>query len=114
MILRRSSVFNRIGGSEIQIYYLMQELEKKIGELKSALFGKDKTVADEQLGDVLLMLVNVARFAKVHPETALLGSVKRFGKRFIMLEKRLTESGRRLEDVPQREKKQIWEKQRNE
>jgi MazG family protein len=89
-------------------------LEKKIADLKSALFVKDKTAADEEFGDVLLMLVNVARFAKIHPETALLGSVKRFEKRFKMMEKRLTESGTKLEDISQREKKQIWEKQRNE
>lgn len=87
----------------------LKKFEKKIAELKSSLFGKKKTVADEKIGDLLLMLVNIARFAKIHPETALLGSVKRFEKRFKMMEKRLAESGRRLEDVSQRERAQIWE-----
>jgi tetrapyrrole methylase family protein/MazG family protein len=92
----------------------LEKLERKIAELKTSLCGKTKTVAAEEIGDLLLILVNVARFAKIHPETALLGSLKRFEKRFKMMEKRLADSGRGLEDVSQIERNQIWEKQRSE
>jgi MazG family protein len=87
-------------------------LETKLAELKSALPGQDKKMVDQQCGDFLFTLVNFARGIGIHPETALTGSVKRFEGRFKRVEKQIADSGRKLADVSQTEKDQIWEKTR--
>ncbi|RLC26444.1 MAG: hypothetical protein DRH21_02110 [Deltaproteobacteria bacterium] len=40
-----------------------------------------------EIGDVIFSLVNVARFARIHPENALTDSIKKFENRFKYIEK---------------------------
>ncbi len=87
---------------------LVTKLEKKLAELKLTLSGTEHERLDRQLGDFLFTLVNFARCTGIHPETALSGSMKQFEKRFKRLEKQIADSGRKLEDVCQTEKDQIW------
>ena len=85
-------------------------LETKLAELKSALPDQDKEMVDQQCGDFLFTFVNFARGFGIHPETALAGAVKRFEGRFKQVEKQIAGRGRKLEDVSQTEKDQIWAK----
>jgi tetrapyrrole methylase family protein/MazG family protein len=62
-----------------------------------------------ELGDVFFTLVNVARFAKVHPETVLTGAIKKFEHRFKELEKRVAERGVAMETRSQAELDRMWE-----
>ena len=57
-----------------------------------------------------LKVVDIARLAKIHPETALAGSNKRFELRFRMIENLVSESDWDLDNISVREKAQIWEK----
>jgi len=50
LFLRRSSIFNRMGGSEIQIYYLMEELKKKGYEIHY-LYDSDRKI-NQRNGEV--------------------------------------------------------------
>lgn len=61
-----------------------------------------------EFGDVLFTLVNVARFARVHPETALARATRKFEERFHHLERSAAESGRDIDAVPREEKEQLW------
>lgn len=65
------------------------KLDEELGELKHALAGADADRIDEELGDVLFSVVNVARHAGVNPETALRRAATRFGERFRVLEREL-------------------------
>ena len=47
-------------------------------------------------GDILFSLVNVARFAEIHPETALAGSTAKFEQRFRQMEAVLSEQGKEM------------------
>ena len=49
---------------------------------------------EAEIGDLLFAVVNVARVRGVVPETALRGTVDRFGRRFQHVEARLAEAGR--------------------
>jgi uncharacterized protein YabN with tetrapyrrole methylase and pyrophosphatase domain len=62
-----------------------------------------------ELGDVFFTLVNVARFAHIHPETVLTGAIKKFEQRFKELEKRAAERGVAIESRSQTELDRIWE-----
>lgn len=70
----------------------------------------DKRPTSRQVGDLLFALVNMARLAEIHPESALTGSVKKFESRFKKMEELIAESNRAFDEVSSEEKKRIWEK----
>lgn len=63
-----------------------------------------------EFGDILFSLVNVARFAKIHPETALLDSIQKFERRFEFMEKSALESGKELVSLSRNEWDMLWHK----
>ena len=83
--------------------------EKALSKLQLALSGAEQNMTDREIGDLIFMLVKFAQRVNIHPETALTGSLKRFEMRFKRFEKRILESGRDLEDIPDAEKREIWE-----
>ena len=101
---------NKVGIDLHSTSQLVDELETKLGELRSSLSASDQKLLDRQCGDFLFALVNFVRSVGVHPETSLAGNVKEFEGRFKRIEKQIADSGRKLEDVPQTEKDQIWKK----
>jgi ATP diphosphatase len=73
------------------------KLEEEIAELKQALAGShpaDGGAIEEELGDVLFVIANIARHLKVDPELALRGTNAKFVRRFERIEGRLRERGR--------------------
>ncbi len=59
--------------------------------------------------DVLFTMVNVARFARIHPETALTLSIQKFEKRFNYLEKRAIKAGQSVESLTLQEMHNLWD-----
>ena len=83
--------------------------QQALSKLQLALSGAERNMTDREVGDLLFLMVKFAKRVNIHPETALAGSLKRFEMRFKRFEKRILESGRDLEDIPDAEKKAIWE-----
>jgi len=88
---------------------VLAKVYEEIGELEAAMGEPEPEKVASEFGDVLLTLVNLARFFKIHPETALRLSTRKFEKRFKTMESRILQSGRTLESVSQSEKDLIWE-----
>lgn len=88
---------------------VLEKLEEELGEFKAASGRNDRDQAAIEFGDILFTLANVARFSGIHPETALVGAVKKFERRFRAMENIISDSGRDLESVSQEEKDRIWE-----
>lgn len=61
-------------------------VESEIVEFKEAVEKNDKENAQEELGDILFAMVNVARWHKIDAEQALLQANKKFMKRFRKME----------------------------
>ena len=61
-----------------------------------------------EFGDILFTMVNVARFAHIHPETALIRSIQKFEKRFNYLEEKATEAGRDIDSLTMQEMHDLW------
>jgi tetrapyrrole methylase family protein/MazG family protein len=99
---------SKVGFEHNTISGHLNETVKHLAESKSTLPDSEKEPADQQLGDVLFEIVNFAREAGIHPETALSGSVKRFEERFKRMEKRIRDSGKKIQDISQDEKNRIW------
>ena len=62
------------------------KVNEELQELKDAISSGDKAHAQEELGDVLFTLVNVARWCEISPEEGLAGTNQRFLDRFSRVE----------------------------
>ena len=93
-----------------------EKVHEELDELKEAVASGDKAHAQEELGDVLFTLVNVARWCGIDPETGLAGTNHRFLDRFSRVEAALGgdlqgRSIRELEGLWQQAKAQIRREQ---
>lgn len=68
---------------------VFDKVEEEIGELKEAI--TDNQNIEEELGDLLFAVVNIARHVKVDAETALRRANQKFEKRFRIIEPEITE-----------------------
>jgi len=99
---------------------VMEKVEEEWAEFKSEvdknlLYGQQPDPqAQEKLslefGDVLFTLVNVARFARLHPETSLADSTRKFEKRFKHLERAIVQNGQQIDALSYSELNALWEK----
>ena len=62
----------------------------------------------EEVGDLLFVVVNLARKLKVDPETALRAANAKFERRFRYIETALRDQGRTLEDSNLEEMDELW------
>lgn len=70
-----------------------EKIAEESAELKEALAGGNRAAVEDELGDLLFSVVNVARFCKCDAETALEKATKKFTKRFTVTEKLAAEKG---------------------
>lgn len=80
---------------------------EEINELKE--IDGDKLEIENELGDVLFAVVNVARFLKVSPELALKRSIHKFISRFNYIEQKVQSNGKKWEDMKLSELDSFWE-----
>ncbi|NOL48274.1 MAG: nucleoside triphosphate pyrophosphohydrolase [Synechococcus sp. MIT S9220] len=88
------------------------KVNEELEELKDAICSGDKAHAQEELGDVLFTLVNVARWCELSPEEGLAGTNQRFLDRFSRVEAALDgdlegHSIQKLEELWQQAKQAI-------
>ncbi|QPN71757.1 nucleoside triphosphate pyrophosphohydrolase [Synechococcus sp. CBW1108] len=62
------------------------KVHEELDELKEAVASGDHRHAQEELGDLLFTLVNVARWCRINPEEGLAGTNRRFLNRFSRVE----------------------------
>jgi MazG family protein len=63
---------------------------------------------EEEVGDLLFVCVNIARFLDVDPEIALKKANAKFLRRFQWMESVAAREGRRFADLPRHEKEELW------
>jgi MazG family protein len=64
---------------------------------------------EDEVGDLLFVLVNIARYLSVDPESALRKTNRKFKRRFQWMEDRLRESGRSADQAPMEELESLWQ-----
>ena len=92
------------------INQVLEKVQEELSEFQEALASGDQDHIATEFGDVLFTLTNVARLAKIHPETALARSTDKFEKRYRRMENELTSQGLALRDVPRQELEHLWDK----
>jgi len=83
-----------------QVY---NKLDEEIAELHAA---PDQAAAENEIGDLLFTVVNLARFLKIDPEQALRKTNAKFRKRFAHVEDNL---GKPLKDASIEEMENLWQ-----
>ena len=84
-------------------------VEEEWHELKTAAATGDKNRTAEEMGDLLLSLVNLSRFLNVEAEGALSDAVERFLRRFGYVEAKIQNQGRSLSEATLEEMGVFWE-----
>lgn len=78
-------------------------------ELEEVLAAKTDAEREGEIGDLAFAVVNLARWLKVDPESALRGTNQRFKKRFSHIEDTARERGVSLGDLGFEEMDRLWE-----
>jgi MazG family protein len=87
---------------------IFDKLDEEVAELKEALGNGDSEHGGEEIGDLLFVVMNLARHLDVEPETALKRTNRKFRERFRYIEDTLKEGGRSLDDADLREMDNLW------
>jgi uncharacterized protein YabN with tetrapyrrole methylase and pyrophosphatase domain len=65
--------------------------------------------AEEEIGDLFFVVVNLARYLSVDPESALRRTNHKFKRRFQWMEERLSENGRSADQAGMEELESLWQ-----
>jgi len=87
---------------------VIAKVEEELGELKHAIQSEDRQSIEDETGDLLIAVVNLARKCKLDTETALQSATDKFVRRFNRVEDELLARGKRLGDVDLAELDTIW------
>jgi tetrapyrrole methylase family protein/MazG family protein len=107
--LRLSSKAARVGFDWPDREGLLLKLREETEEMRAALEGGERAAIEEEVGDLLFVLANLARRADIDPEEALQAANRKFVARFAYVERRLKEEG--LEPAPENRDRmeRLWE-----
>ncbi len=88
---------------------VIAKLEEEIAEFRAARAAGSADEMEDELGDLMFTIVNLARFAKVDPEQALRRTNAKFRKRFAHVERRLSEQGEGVTGTPIDRLEALWQ-----
>ena len=109
---------------------VLKKMDEELGEFREALgqpphlFGgvaksrslrvatpplRNRRRITEEFGDLLFVLVNVARFLRIDPEAALKDTIGKFGSRFHYIETSLRKAGKSVHESNLVEMDRLWE-----
>jgi ATP diphosphatase len=115
----------RVGFDWPDIQPVFRKMKEEIGELEEVAFSLPtrpgpleaavgqptpvpRAAVEEELGDMLFVMANIARHLKLDPETALRAANDKFTRRFAYIERRLAEQGRTAEQSTLEEMDALW------
>ncbi len=88
---------------------VLNKLHEELAEFDDAQRNASQPEIEGELGDLLFVLVNLARFVKVDPEQALRKTNAKFRQRFGYIERKLGERGKSPEEATLAEMEALWE-----
>jgi len=88
---------------------VFDKLEEEISELKQAMIENDQSHIQDEMGDVLFTVVNLARHLKLDSETSLRLSSLKFEKRYRKVEDIVKQQDRLISDNTTEELLAIWD-----
>lgn len=87
---------------------VLDKVREELDEVLEAMSENDPQAIAEELGDLLFVVVNLARHLKVEPEAALRTANGKFERRFRFIEQALRDAGRPIENCSLDELDALW------
>ncbi|MEP7037143.1 MAG: nucleoside triphosphate pyrophosphohydrolase [Acidobacteriota bacterium] len=98
----------KVGFDWENVKQIFDKLDEEVSELKTALAEDKIDEISAEIGDVLFVVLNLARKLEIDAETALKKTNRKFRKRFAFIEKELKKDGKSLEKVSLQEMDALW------
>ena len=87
----------------------LKKVVEEIEELKAGLAASDRDNIEEEIGDLLFAVANVARLTGINPEYALRHRNHKFKKRFRYIEESVAQKNLDLNTLSLEELELIWQ-----
>ena len=91
---------------------VVTKIEEEVAELRGATTESHERV-EEEMGDLLFSIAQLARQLRVDPESALRKATEKFTKRFTALEEVFLARGRSIHDSTLEEMEEVWQTVKN-
>ncbi|HEY2843181.1 MAG TPA: nucleoside triphosphate pyrophosphohydrolase [Bryobacteraceae bacterium] len=88
---------------------VLDKLREELAELDQARTAGSQEGLQDEIGDLLFVIVNIARFLKVDPEQALRGTNSKFRRRFAHVEQGLEAQGKSPREATIEEMEDLWQ-----
>ena len=88
---------------------VLDKIEEEVAELRQAVEGESRARAEEEMGDLLFSIANLARKMGIEPEAALRKANAKFSGRFEAVERHLDARGRTVHDSSLDEMEAAWQ-----
>jgi len=92
----------------------LAKLDEEVKELKEAAMARHSEAVSEELGDVLFVLVNLARLNGINAEDAMHKATNKFIQRFTRLEIKALEVNKSLHELSEDDLLKLWESAKKE
>ena len=98
----------RVGFDWTNVRDVLAKVEEELDEVRVEVDANDRQRTEEEIGDILFAIVNLARFLDISAEDALRKTIAKFTRRFAGVERRVRAEGRQLEDCTLAEMDAHW------
>jgi len=87
---------------------VLEKIDEELAEVREAIGENDPAHIQEEIGDLLFAVANLARKLQLDPETALRDANAKFERRFRRVESRLTEAGSSVQEADLEAMEAMW------
>jgi MazG family protein len=98
----------QVGFDWERVERILEKLEEEASELRAALAASNCRDAEEEVGDLLFSIVNLARFLGLDPEVTLKLSNLKFKQRFQEMEREALQQGCALSQLSKEKLERLW------
>ena len=99
----------RVGFDWPDATHVLDKIQEEAAELTEAAETLPQDKIEEEMGDLLFVMANLARHMKVDPEVALRKTNAKFTRRFKSIEAALAAEGRRPDEASLEEMDRLWD-----
>jgi XTP/dITP diphosphohydrolase len=97
-----------VGFDWTEAQQVIEKVEEELAELKTEMTLGNSDNLEQEWGDLLFSMINLARFYEINPETALERTNKKFISRFQYIEQKANDSGKQINDLHLDEMDAYW------
>jgi len=103
----------RVGFDWPETKQVVEKIREELSEVEGAIEGGEKSDVEEEIGDLLFSVANLARHCGIDSEAALRGTNAKFLRRFRAIETGLSRTGRDINACSLEEMETLWIEAKN-